>query len=207
LHTGDLLDFVSFANIDCARRFSDENDVFFAAGNHEFSLFVGEAWEDADYRNQSFDRVQAAFDNDIRFSSRVIGGINFVAIDDGYYLFDEDHLDRLRAEAARGLPIVLLMHNPLYERALYDLMLTTNKAGLAYLTAVPEEMIRHYDDYRYRQQLADDATLAVFEYIKQEPMIRAVLSGHLHFDYEGRVTDTLPQIVTGIGTIRRVVFC
>lgn len=205
LHTGDLLDFVSAANIDRAKRFIDEHDVFFAAGNHEFSLFVGEAWEDADYRNQSLDRVQAAFANDIRFSSRIIGGVNFVAIDDGYYRFDEDHLDRLRAEAARGMPIVLMMHNPLYDRGLYDLMQKRSKAGLAYLTAVPEPLIRHYDDYRYRQQLADEPTLAVFDYIKREPMIRAVIAGHLHFDYVGAVTDTLPQIVTGIGTIRRIV--
>lgn len=42
-HTGDLIDFVSEANLDRARRFTAENDVFFAAGNHEFSLYVGEA--------------------------------------------------------------------------------------------------------------------------------------------------------------------
>ncbi|MBQ2706718.1 MAG: metallophosphoesterase, partial [Clostridia bacterium] len=91
-------------------KFCDENDVFFAAGNHEFSLYVGEAWEDADYRNQSLAKVQAAFGNDIRFSSRIIGGVNLVAIDDGYSRFDEEHLDLLKAEVAKGLPIVLLMH-------------------------------------------------------------------------------------------------
>ena len=46
VHTGDLLDFVSEANIDAAKKFTDENDCFFVAGNHEFSLYVGEAWED-----------------------------------------------------------------------------------------------------------------------------------------------------------------
>ena len=34
IHTGDLLDFVSEANIERAKKFYDENDVFFAAGNH-----------------------------------------------------------------------------------------------------------------------------------------------------------------------------
>lgn len=205
VHTGDLTDFVSAANLDRAKRFVDENDVFFAAGNHEFSLFVGEAWEDAAYRNQSLDRVQAAFRNDIRFSSRVIGGINLVAIDNGYYRFDEDHLDRLRAEAARGLPMILLMHSPLFERELYDVMYKKDPQKPAYLTAVPEPLTRHYDEGRSRQQIADAPTLAMFDYIKHEPLIRAVLAGHLHFNYVGSITETLPQILTGVGTIRRIV--
>lgn len=207
LHTGDLTDFVSYANLDRVKQFADAQDVFFAAGNHEFSLFVGEAVEDVAYRNQSLDLVQSAFSNNIRFSSRVIGGVNFVAIDDGYYQFDDDHLDRLRAEVARGLPIVLLMHNPLYDHGLYELARQRDRNGLTYLTAVPEPLIRHYEPKRYDSQLANARTLAMFDYIKSEPLIRAILAGHLHFNYDGHVTDTLPQLVTGIGTIRRIVFC
>lgn len=205
IHTGDLLDFVSEANIERAKKFYDENDVFFAAGNHEFSLYVGEAWEDANYRNQSLARVQAAFGNDIRFSSRIIGGVNLVAIDDGYYRFDEEHLDLLKAEAAKGLPIVLLMHNPLFEQGLYDVMQERQKEGIAYLTATPPELMRHYSEHRFKQQLADEPTLAVTEYIKSEPRIKAIIAGHLHFDYDGAVTPTLPQYVTGIGTVRTII--
>ena len=58
LHTGDLIDFVSLANLERAKRFFSENDCFVAAGNHEFSLYVGEAWEDEAYRNQSLALVQ-----------------------------------------------------------------------------------------------------------------------------------------------------
>ena len=48
-HTGDYIDFVSEANLDRLKKFTEENDVFMAAGNHEFSLYVGEAFEDADF--------------------------------------------------------------------------------------------------------------------------------------------------------------
>ena len=65
LHTGDLIDFVSVANLERAARFIAENDCFFAAGNHEFSLYVGEAWEDAAYRNQSLATVQKKVDSQI----------------------------------------------------------------------------------------------------------------------------------------------
>ena len=69
-YTGDMTDFVSYKNLDIAKKFTDENDCFICAGNHEFSLYVGEAKEDAAYRNQSLALVQSAFKNDIRFSSR-----------------------------------------------------------------------------------------------------------------------------------------
>ena len=89
MHTGDLIDFVSLANLEAAKAFADSHDIFMATGNHEFSLYVGEAWEDADYRNQSLAAVQACYKNDIRMSSRIVrngdAAINFVALDNGYY--------------------------------------------------------------------------------------------------------------------------
>ena len=54
-HTGDLIDFVSEANLDYARNLLKDADVFVAAGNHEFSQYVGEAWEDEAYKAQSFE--------------------------------------------------------------------------------------------------------------------------------------------------------
>lgn len=202
LHTGDLIDFVSAANLDAAKRFMDENDVLFIAGNHEFSLYVGEAFEDEAYRNQSLARVQTAFPENIRFTSRVLGGVNFVGIDNGYYRFDRAQLDALKAEVAKGLPVILYMHNPLHEPELYRLAMSCNPC--AYLTGTPEELMQTYDDYRYRQQKADADTWAAIEYIESCPAIKAIFAGHLHHDYDGAVAAHLPQYVTGIGTARRV---
>ena len=202
-HTGDLIDFVSEKNLDAARRFVAECDLFFSAGNHEFSLYVGEAWEDAEYRSRSLARVNAAFSCDVRFSSRVIGGVNCVAIDNSYYLFDEDQLEKLKRETAKGLPTVLFMHTPLYEKKLYDVMMA--RAECAYLCAAPEELMKCYSEHRYRQQLADGITLETVNFIKSSPNIKAIFAGHNHFDYEGLVTETLPQFVTGIGTVREVI--
>ena len=200
LHTGDLIDFVSVANLERAARFTEENDVFTAAGNHEFSLYVGEAWEDAAYRNQSLATVQKAFTNNIRMSARVIGGVNFVALDNSYYLFEEEQLAFLKNEVEKGLPVVLLMHNPLYERALYDIMM--KRSPCAYLVDTPEELMQTYDSHRYRQQKADEITHRTVEYIKGEERIRALITGHLHFNYEGIFADRIPQIVTACDDVR-----
>lgn len=204
LHTGDLIDFVSMANLDAVRNFTREHDVFMAAGNHEFSLYVGEAKEDAAYREKSLDAVQAAFSNDIRFSTRCINGISFVALDNSYYLIEEAQLAALKAEAAKGLPIVLMLHTPLYTPALYDLSIRIHNGGPAYLMAVPEEKMRNYSPDRYEQQLADETTLSAYEYILSEPLIKAVLAGHIHHNVEDLLPGERPQWITGLHTLRQI---
>ena len=202
VHTGDLIDFVSKANLEAVKTFTDAYDCFMATGNHEFSLYVGEAKEDAAYRNQSLAAVQAAFKNDIRMSSRIIGGVNFIALDNGYYLFEKEQFEFLKQEADKGLPMILLMHTPLYEQALYAKMMQQDPC--AYLVGVPTELMQCYPPDRYEQQLADELTLEVMEYIKTQPLIKALITGHLHFNYEGTFADRIPQIVTSCTDLRLI---
>lgn len=204
LHTGDLIDFVSMSNLEKAGEFASMCDLFFAAGNHEFSLYVGEAKEDANYRNQSLAKVQAVFKNNIRMASRVINGVNFVALDNGYYLFDSEQFNFLKHEVEKGFPVVLMLHNPLFERKLYDLQMS--RSPCAYLVAVPEDLMRSYPQDRFEQQLADSTTTEVVSFIEKEPLIKAIITGHLHYDYEGMVAGRIPQIVTGMTTARIVEF-
>ena len=202
MHTGDLIDFVSVKNLECVEEFLDEVDCFVAAGNHEWSQYVGDAWEDAEYRNQSLATVQKAFKNDIRMSSRVINGVNFVAIDDGYYLFDEEELAFLKGEVDKGLPIVLLVHNPIYEEVLYGILSPT-PGGIGYLTGVPDEITCLYKDaHRYKQQKADAITHETCNYIKNQPLIKAVLTGHLHCTYSGQLKQGVPQLITNVADLR-----
>ena len=203
--TGDLLDFVSHANVDAAKKFTDEHDCFFAAGNHEFSLYVGEAWEDEAYRNQSLAFVQSAFKNDIRFSSRVVNGVNMVAIDNGYYLIDRPQLEALKKECQKGMPVMLLMHTPLHTDALCRDMMERRGEPCAYLMGSPESVISGYSDHRARQQRPDDVTREAYDYILSEPAIRAILAGHVHGEhYEDEIRPGLTQYIVGTDTARRL---
>ena len=47
VHSGDMCDFVSQKNLECAKDIFSEGDWIVCAGNHEYSLYVGEAKEDA----------------------------------------------------------------------------------------------------------------------------------------------------------------
>ncbi len=200
VHTGDLIDFVSEANLDRAKKFIDENDVFFIAGNHEFSLYVGEAFEDEAYRNQSLAHVQESFKDDIRFCVRKINGVKLIGIDDSYYRFEKAQLDALKREVEEGLPIILFMHNPLYEPELFELSMS--KADNAAINTVPEELMTGYSDHRFKQQQADEITIETTRYIESCPLIKAIFAGHLHYNYDGLVAERLPQYITGIGTAR-----
>lgn len=197
IHTGDIIDFVSELNLDKTARFTAENDVFTAAGNHEFSLYVGEAKEDAAYREQSLPRVQQAFTNDIRFSSRVINGVNFVAVDNSYYLFEEWQLRKLKEEVGRGYPVILCVHTPLYEEKLYDFLMDGKAADEpAYLMSVPEDKMKNYSPERYEQQKEDAITHEAYEYIVNEKNIKAILAGHVHDKFVFPLGD---KIQTGVG--------
>ena len=203
-HTGDLTDFVSFGNSAYASRFLKEEKVFFIAGNHEYSQYVGEAWEDDAYRMNSYMQIKDAFGVPLRFASRVCGGINFVGVDNGYYRFEDWQLQRLRMEEEKGLPVVLLLHDPLYEDMLFEEGMRRTNGACSYLVACGEERIARYgDEYRALQQRPDAATVRFAEHVAQSKRICAILAGHLHFSYTAILPSGICEIVTA-GTYQGV---
>ena len=206
LHAGDVIDFTSAANFEAAAALFSENDFFACVGNHEFSRYVGEAREDAEYKAASAGRVAAVWPNDISFASRVVNGVNFVAADNVYYHFTEEQLELMEREVAKGLPIVLLCHVPLYAPGLYAAVMARTDGVCAYLSGVPDALVdtwRKERDWpeaeRWRdrrvQQRADAPTKAFVEYAKAQPLLKAVLCGHTHFFWQERLSPTAVQIV------------
>ena len=204
IHTGDLIDFVSEANLDAAMALSATHDLLFAAGNHEFSQYVGEAFEDGRYREQSLEKVQACFRNPVRFAVREKNGLMLVSMDNGYYLLENWQLASLRRVASFGRPILLFLHTPLYEESLARKAMEEQGNPCAYLMGAPEDLCAGYPDDRRIQQTPDGVTRAACRYILSEPLIRAVFAGHMHYDAECMLTPTLPQFVTDVATFRTV---
>jgi len=195
VHTGDLFDFVSHAHEQLAPELlSLPRDYLTTMGNHEYSLYVGEAFEDAKYKALRIDRVQAMFPRyDVRFAARVVNGVNLVCLDDVYYDFTAEQLGQLEAEVAKGLPIILFVHVPLYTPQLWEVM-----AGAAACSAVgvPAELMEGYDDYRYRQQITTPQTRKYLDYLFGLDCLQAVFAGHLHLAHESRLPNGAMQYVT-----------
>lgn len=202
VHTGDMFDFVSHANTVKAQEILADEHIFFIAGNHEYSQYVGEAWEDKAYRMNSYMEIEryGGFGVPMLWNTRTVGGVNIVGIDNSYYLFEDWQLYRLKKEAKKGLPIILAFHTPLFEQSLYDYCFEKMSFEIcSYLAGVDESHLERYSEFRAYQQRPDAPTLRMIEYIRNEPLIKAIFAGHVHFNYESNITDSLPQFVTGGG--------
>lgn len=194
LHTGDIIDFFSAGNFDFIDRHFDGLDAIYAAGNHDFCHYLGKAKEDYDYKWEKMKEIAPHFKNNLYFDSRVIGGVNFVTMDDSYYMIGDGQIEMLKAEVAKGYPIILAMHVPLYTKELAAKVMEKNPC--AYVVAAPEALLETYPEERRTQQMPDGATLRAVEYIKNEPMIKALVVGHTHLNFEENLTKTLPQYAT-----------
>ena len=100
----------------------------------------------------------------------------------------------MRAEAAKGLPIILAMHVPLYAEGLAQKVMEEHPC--AYLCGAPEELLAVYPEERRIQQTPDEAMLCAIEYIKSEPLIKALVTGHTHMNFEEALTESLVQYTT-----------
>ncbi len=199
VHTGDLFDFTSQANFDFARKVLAEEKVFFIAGNHEFSQYVGEAYEDRAYKMNSFFEMRPGLGTPLFFHSRVIGGVNFVGIDDSYHQFEPWQLTRLKKELAKGLPIILCLHVPLFEQSLYDRHIERSGPGSSsYLLGCDEDHMPD-DEWRAIEIRPRGITEEMAAFIKSQPQIKAVLAGHIHFSFESELAPGMTQFVTGGG--------
>lgn len=210
LHTGDLIDFVSEANLSFIEGQLGVGNWFASAGNHEYSQFVGEAREDAAYKAQSYDKVQAAYPNNLTLASQVVNGVNFVAIDDVYYNFTEQQHELMEREVKRGLPIVMMCHVPLYTPRHCEYGLKQTKGLAAYLTGAPLEITSKYREYpnlapdekwrnRSIQQRADKPTLDFIAWLKEQPELKAILCGHTHYFFEERFSPSAIQYTVAAG--------
>ncbi|MBQ5647649.1 MAG: metallophosphoesterase [Alistipes sp.] len=209
VHTGDMIDFVSEKNLEIAKDIFSEGDWIVCAGNHEYSLYVGEAKEDAAYRAKSYDKVQAVYPNNLTFHSRVVNGVNFVTLDNGYYQFSKEQFARMKKEVKRGLPIVMVCHNPLYTPEMCERIQRGNKTKATGLTGVPRHITDEYyhkerpagEEWRNRsvQQRANKTTLKFCKWLKKQEELKAILTGHCHFYFKTQFSPTAVQYTVGSG--------
>lgn len=199
LHTGDLIDFYSPANLEAAERLLKLAgvDCFLCAGNHEYTNYSGQHPETPEEQEEARREVPKIFSNRLDFASRVIGGVNFVAIDNSSGFFPEESFGFFDAEAARGLPMILLIHIPIYTEGLFSMLKDEEKADSFSLCAIPENLFHSIG----RCAPTNTATIEFVRRLKSEPLLKAVLAGHIHAhrNHMDELALNLPQMVAGGG--------
>ena len=192
IHTGDLIDFQSRANFDLVRKYyGDAGDAMMGSlGNHDF--FHGQKVETEETKGETRELVQAAFPFDISLQSRVVNGVNIVTLDNVYGEVTAGQMLKFEAEVKKGLPIILCMHCPIatarIARASSRYWRKTN------LKAVPdmENYVRVY-----KRDGKRTVTNEFYAYLEAQPLLKAVLAGHIHVTVADRFSPTAIEYVIG----------
>ena len=196
IHTGDLIDWQSRANFDLVKKYFGDA-MFGSLGNHEFSpdMWLSDPAETNDeaQKAKTRDRLAAVYPFDVVLHSQVVNGVNFVTLDDVYGTVTEDQVRRFRAEAAKGLPIILCMHVPFYTDEIWR---ATHKYW--------RRPARRFDDAAvppregdFLRQREDPVTRDFIEYLGKEPLLKAILAGHEHIMVQDVFSPTAVEYVVG----------
>ena len=130
------------------------------------------------------------------YSSHIIGGINFVAIDNSTYQVNEEQLEFYKNQTTRPIPMVLLLHIPLYmprdgER---DGISTCGDPRWGW------DMDRNYEVERRERWSKNGnlpSTLEFVDLVKKSSNLAAVLVGHTHTARVDSISGTAFQYTTG----------
>lgn len=191
---GDIVSFPAEASIEWVRRRLEAAGVpwLYVAGNHDWH-YEGMPGTLEELRSEWITRrllplyqgrhpLMAAWD---------LKGIRFVALDNSHYQIREDQLAFFREQVASGLPLVLLVHIPLYAPG----------RPMGFGCGHPEWGAKsdrgHELERRPRWPEAGHTpvTLAFHREVFAAPNLMAVLAGHTH-RASVDVVQGVPQVVT-----------
>ena len=196
VHTGDLIDWQSEANFDLVKKYFG-SAIVGTMGNHEFSPDMGYS-EPKETHTEAFkaltrEKLQKVYPFNVTFQSQVINGVNFITLDDVYGYVTKDQVAMFKQEAKRGLPMVLCMHVPFYTDDIWraDQRFWQNKPSHFTEAAVPE--IKG----EYKLQQTDPVTSGFIAYLKKEPLLKAILTGHMHITIQDQFSPTAREYVIG----------
>lgn len=208
VHTGDLIDWQSEENFDLVRKYFGDG-LIGSVGNHEFNpdMWLSEPAEEHTeaFKDLTRARIQEVYPFDVRFASQVANGVNFVTLDDVYGYVTQEQVDQFKEEVKKGLPIVLCMHVPFFTDNIWraDKRFWLNTGKMNGDGALPEP------SGDYKMQLEDPVTRDFIAWLKQEPLLKCILAGHLHISVEDQFSPTCRQYVTAGGFLfhgREVIF-
>lgn len=207
VHTGDLIDWQSKENFDLVRKYFGDGLVG-SMGNHEFNpdMWLSDPPESRTetFKDRTRQILQETYPFDIRFHSQIANGVNFVTLDDVYGYVTWEQVNRFREEVKKGLPIVLCMHVPFFTETIWR---AQTRFWIQGGKMQDGSLAKPVGDYQ--TQLEDPVTRNFIAYLKQEPLLKCILTGHLHISVEDQFSPTCREYVTAGGFLfhgREVIF-
>ena len=195
LHTGDLIDWNTRANRNVVERNLKGRDFFYALGNHEYHSSAGKAPEMS--HAEARGAMQRVVGNDLTVASRVVNGVNIVAFDNGEMRLREETVARVKAEFAKGLPVVLMCHiPPTYTERFLENGLAMKRQILRG-QGVPEEELAKLKRSGPIEPHYDERTMGFYGWLREQKALKAILCGHTHVEEQDRFSETAQMYVAG----------
>ena len=179
LLVGDQISFPTLANVEFLERALASGGVpwMYVAGNHDWH-FEGDAGRDPEQRARWIPRrLSALYPKTANplCHSRVVKGVRFVMIDDSDYLITREQLEFWENEVAKGDPVVLAMHIPIWTEGWDRRDCLGCRAWGAAIDRYWEIERRH----RWPEK-ATPETFAFVESVLTAPNLIGVFTGHIH---------------------------
>ncbi len=196
VHTGDIIDWQSEANFDLVKKYFGEG-MTGCMGNHEFSpsMWLNDVKEERTekFKDLSRSKLQEVYPFNVVLQSQVVNGVNFVTLDDVYGYVTQEQVDLFQKEVKKGLPIVLCMHVPFHTDNIWrvNVKFWQREAAKLGSARVPDPS----GDYRIQRE--DPVTRDFIASLKKEPLLKAILAGHLHFTMQDQFSPTATEYVVG----------
>ena len=188
--TGDIADSPSRANLELLASMLEGRRYLYTFGNHDYYTYDSDSGN-ADDRERFLDDFLRFLPCDPTMDSLQVGGVNLVALDDSLAQFSALQLEFLKAEAAKGLPILLFLHLPIYSPTFVPQAYEWWDSSMC--VGTPADVLAAHGETDPKMR-AEAETLLMLDYIREEPLIKAVFASHLHFSDEANVLGK-PQFV------------
>ena len=200
--TGDIADSPSKANLQLLAGMLEGRRYLYTFGNHDYYSYDSNCGSAKD-RERYLDEFLRFLPCDPMMDALQIGGINLVALDDSLAQFSDIQLAFLKAELAKGLPILLFLHLPIYSPVFVEKAYEWWDSAMA--VGTPAEVLALHGENDPKMP-PTETTRQLLELIREEPLIRAIFASHLHFENEA-IAFGKPQYVNKpcyLGSVREI---
>jgi hypothetical protein len=161
--------------------------MFGCIGNHEHLHGLNGKKHSDQERKAAFDQMASSFPFDVKFSSTVVNGVNFITIDNSTGPISADQARRFEAEVKKGLPIILCMHCPFVLRGVIHAGKRFWRGDKRY-KLIPD-LTNWREDFKKNKDFV--------AYLRAQPLLKGILCGHGHCGVVDQFSPTAKQYMVG----------